>query len=123
MLSCLFALAQYSLSFVFFFFLMIRRPPRSTLFPYTTLFRSHEPALRVDRRGGLRDVGRRARRSAHRRDAPRRHRRQRSEEHTSELQSQSNLVCRLLLEKKKTNKKPKSQCHETSTPITQQPVT
>src|SRR2546430_7468344 len=66
---------------------MIRRPPRSTLFPYTTLFRSlrrdcgHRAALhcRADRRAAVR-----------------------SEEHTSELQSQSNLVCRLLLEKKKT---------------------
>src|SRR2546430_11946512 len=95
---------------VFFFFLMIRRPPRSTLFPYTTLFRSENgPSLRLElvgsefekarslnvgsppacpRRGSLRGVhvppdgcGR-------------------SEEHTSELQSQSNLVCRLLLEKK-----------------------
>src|SRR2546430_13254032 len=75
---------------VYFFFLMIRRPPRSTLFPYTTLFRSR--------------VGR------HSRHAPRRVRRvsrrlgTRSEEHTSELQSQSNLVCRLLLEKKKKKK-------------------
>src|SRR5215475_15309081 len=67
----------------FFFFLMIRRPPRSTLFPYTTLFRSivyprqcwhRRPAMRID---------------------------DRSEEHTSELQSRENLVCRLLLEKKK----------------------
>src|SRR2546430_9971405 len=89
----------------FFFFLMIRRPPRSTLFPYTTLFRSLPeqlgeipstftgyvlvddiwtvgPALRPDR-----DI--------------RNRRQERSEEHTSELQSQSNLVCRLLLEKKK----------------------
>src|SRR2546425_12478550 len=83
-------------SFTFFFFLMIRRPPRSTLFPYTTLFRSrrrattavegglppdafHVAALRA---GGI--VGR-------------------SEEHTSELQSLAYLVCRLLLEKKKTN--------------------
>src|SRR6266511_1977188 len=69
-----------------FFFLMIRRPPRSTLFPYTTLFRS--PAGGVARpcrhRGGV-DGGRG----------------QRSEEHTSELQSRENLVCRLLLEKKK----------------------
>src|SRR6266571_4575490 len=69
-----------------FFFLMIRRPPRSTLFPYTTLFRSS--------RG-------RPRRSASRRppSLPRRSTR-RSEEHTSELQSHVNLVCRLLLEKK-----------------------
>src|SRR2546430_13067731 len=76
---------------------MIRRPPRSTLFPYTTLFRSHLPL-----HGGspprplspLPDTG----------EPPRPHPgrpRGRSEEHTSELQSQSNLVCRLLLEKKK----------------------
>src|SRR6266446_8339990 len=70
--------------FFFFFFLMIRRPPRSTLFPYTTLFRSHHrsdraaPAHCVHPLGGVR-----------------------SEEHTSELQSPCNLVCRLLLEKKK----------------------
>src|SRR2546430_9524133 len=65
---------------------MIRRPPRSTLFPYTTLFRSPVvfcPACRRGRQPGYRVGGRR------------------SEEHTSELQSQSNLVCRLLLEKKK----------------------
>src|ERR1035438_6947796 len=64
---------------------MIRRPPRSTLFPYTTLFRSHRgAAARHPRRGrrGVRD-------------------RSRSEEHTSELQSLRHLVCRLLLEKKK----------------------
>src|SRR2546430_10204872 len=75
-----------------FFFLMIRRPPRSTLFPYTTLFRSvakNAAGKRLDAvkrkwtaRPWLRWVNR-------------------SEEHTSELQSQSNLVCRLLLEKKK----------------------
>src|SRR5688572_32369565 len=95
------------------FFLMLRRPPTSTLFPYTTLFRSHG--------------GRRRRRTRHHRPrrryqalppAPRPHRKgdsrplagrrtggcRRSEEHTSELQSQSNLVCRLLLEKKKKKK-------------------
>src|SRR5258708_36519502 len=77
-----------------FFFLMIRRPPRSTLFPYTTLFRSKTLA-RVTPQGesghsGHPDrVGRRV-------DAN-----QRSEEHTSELQSPDHLVCRLLLEKKK----------------------
>src|SRR2546427_7604625 len=67
---------------------MIRRPPRSTLFPYTTLFRSisHQPWV----------VLRRELRSHHFRSHQ-----HRSEEHTSELQSQSNLVCRLLLEKKK----------------------
>src|SRR2546430_5425363 len=68
---------------------MIRRPPRSTLFPYTTLFRS--------RRGAKRTWMLRSRP----RKAPLRDGRRRSEEHTSELQSQSNLVCRLLLEKKK----------------------
>src|SRR2546430_17739494 len=75
---------------LFFFFLMIRRPPRSTLFPYTTLFRSPW----CWRAAGLAcmNLGRYA-------DALLRLRR--SEEHTSELQSQSNLVCRLLLEKKK----------------------
>src|SRR2546427_7538178 len=89
---------------------MIRRPPRSTLFPYTTLSRSLRGRVRVGLHAGRRDefldfVG------AHepadlavelRDDVARRsRRRQRSEEHTSELQSQSNLVCRLLLEKKK----------------------
>src|SRR2546430_7495344 len=97
-----------------FFFLMIRRPPRSTLFPYTTLFRSaliycssgnrvgvalipyfmleqgmeEEDAVTAAMRVGMRSAELMA---------------QRSEEHTSELQSQSNLVCRLLLEKKKKN--------------------
>src|SRR2546430_4474842 len=96
---------------MFFFFLMIRRPPRSTLFPYTTLFRSHEATVGaglpiIDTYYKLVESGDRV------------HRiegcpsgtlgylfgelgRGRSEEHTSELQSQSNLVCRLLLEKKK----------------------
>src|SRR2546427_799016 len=81
---------------IFVFFLMIRRPPRSTLFPYTTLFRS--------RRGGMMTV------DCIRTSAPCSAKYWmtgawpsiwRSEEHTSELQSQSNLVCRLLLEKKK----------------------
>src|SRR5688572_32021787 len=81
---------------MFFFFLMIRRPPRSTLFPYTTLFRS--AADRADRAGGDQDVEDRAEAEAS--DQADRHV-ARSEEHTSELQSQSNLVCRLLLEKKK----------------------
>src|SRR6266496_4776310 len=75
---------------------MIRRPPRSTLFPYTTLFRSRLRGLLRHRR--LRD--RLARLAA----VPRRSERQgdpRSEEHTSELQSRRDLVCRLLLEKKK----------------------
>src|SRR2546430_3964803 len=76
---------------------MIRRPPRSTLFPYTTLFRSTYGLALQDRypAAGGRPLGRlvRGRASGRRRD-------RRSEEHTSELQSQSNLVCRLLLEKK-----------------------
>src|SRR5215218_10956065 len=76
-------------SLIFFFFLMIRRPPRSTLFPYTTLFRSSRPARAPGprpRSGSLWP-------------------RDRSEEHTSELQSHSDLVCRLLLEKKKKKKR------------------
>src|SRR3712207_6849331 len=77
-----------------FFFLMIRRPPRSTLFPYTTLFRSL-----VDVRERAGSAAPRARHAARRR---RLHPGvQRSEEHTSELQSRQYLVCRLLLEKKK----------------------
>src|SRR5437879_8055532 len=74
---------------LFFFFLLIRRPPRSTLFPYTTLFRSIA-GQRLDHerdREGAED--------------PRRKVQHRSEEHTSELQSPMYLVCRLLLEKKK----------------------
>src|SRR6266566_7841789 len=84
--------------YCFFFFLMIRRPPRSTLFPYTTLFRSspirHAQRMHWSNRflpsppsTGARGAGR-------------------SEEHTSELQSPCNLVCRLLLEKKKKKKNP-----------------
>src|SRR5688572_33064434 len=80
--------------FFFFFFLMIRRPPRSTLFPYTTLFRS---AVAADHVAGAAAYGRSPG------AADRISFRIRSEEHTSELQSQSNLVCRLLLEKKKKN--------------------
>src|SRR5438270_8515678 len=81
---------------------MIRRPPRSTLFPYTTLFRSQDGRRRPQRRrhchldqrcGRRRQLGRQSDRAVGR-----------SEEHTSELQSQSNLVCRLLLEKKKKKK-------------------
>src|SRR5256886_8864245 len=72
-----------------FFFLMIRRPPRSTLFPYTTLFRSRHRAL------DLAAPALSTRAPSRRGDYV-----SRSEEHTSELQSQSNLVCRLLLEKK-----------------------
>src|SRR5256885_8392307 len=101
---------------------MIRRPPRSTLFPYTTLFRSRRTlrgrALAEDRLERIQQVGlldrfgqvrgdfeRPASRRVHRAGGRRQHddgrRSQRSEEHTSELQSPCNLVCRLLLEKKK----------------------
>src|SRR2546430_12627525 len=85
---------------ILFFFLMIRRPPRSTLFPYTTLFRSHPPrSLRQG--GGVRARRRRLGEGDEARGARHGGRvSERSEEHTSELQSQSNLVCRLLLEKK-----------------------
>src|SRR5689334_24710708 len=83
-----------------FFFLMIRRPPRSTLFPYTTLFRSSCPAVGAIEAG--RGKGREARQEDDEEGQGRRRRRSgRSEEHTSELQSQFHLVCRLLLEKKK----------------------
>src|SRR2546422_6108600 len=83
---------------------MIRRPPRSTLFPYTTLFRSRQPPDAVPRAGARARPGRRAlddlqQRAEGKRDAARF--RPRSEEHTSELQSRLHLVCRLLLEKKK----------------------
>src|SRR5215216_7503728 len=78
------ALVSFFLAFLFFFFLMIRRPPRSTLFPYTTLFRS------PDRTGWSGEAFVMPHRTVGR-----------SEEHTSELQSPDHLVCRLLLEKKK----------------------
>src|SRR5256885_11949527 len=77
---------------------MIRRPPRSTLFPYTTLFRSRVQPNPLRRRRDRRTPRLRARGRARR---ARRIRSRRSEEHTSELQSPCNLVCRLLLEKKK----------------------
>src|SRR2546430_3716500 len=79
---------------------MIRRPPRSTLFPYTTLFRSSlKPPMEVNR------LAPRPSRTANCSNPPTGSSPSRSEEHTSELQSQSNLVCRLLLEKKKYNLK------------------
>src|SRR2546430_12393941 len=78
---------------------MIRRPPRSTLFPYTTLFRSGFPEL-VLSQGVERLNGLRASVQVRHEVLVPRLRSRRSEEHTSELQSQSNLVCRLLLEKK-----------------------
>src|SRR5256885_17200867 len=90
---------------IFFFFLMIRRPPRSTLFPYTTLFRSllrellgQEELRDLIYPGALDEVEAQLRGDPRTVD-------QRSEEHTSELQSPCNLVCRLLLEKKKTDSK------------------
>src|SRR5260370_22273852 len=100
------------LQFALFFFLMIRRPPRSPLFPYTTLFRSRlapgerdrqqpQPgARRLPLAHGARGhaLGEGEQRAGVRRPEPRG---RRSEEHTSELQSHLNLVCRLLLEKKK----------------------
>src|SRR5262249_61908435 len=100
----LLALHSLSLSLSSFFFLMIRRPPRSTLFPYTTLFRSQIIATIVSRSDfplmsatpySVTMTSRSARGS-------------RSEEHTSELQSLTNLVCRLLLEKKKITTQPLS---------------
>src|SRR2546430_5624483 len=118
-----------------FFFLMIRRPPRSTLFPYTTLFRSaHQVAGRVlgpvdEARDSAAQVT-----EAHVHGDPDAaldrasdvvpvprhalwHVRVRSEEHTSELQSQSNLVCRLLLEKKKQAHIQRGTVHPTSPPL------
>src|SRR3712207_7261032 len=91
---------------VLFFFLMIRRPPRSTLFPYTTLFRSILRCIPVAPMGPCPDTASTVRgvisSSRLRRGRPKRVRGGgRSEEHTSELQSRQYLVCRLLLEKKK----------------------
>src|SRR5687767_15443780 len=97
---------------------MIRRPPRSTLFPYTTLFRSDEDQERgAEQHGERQDLAVGAAR-----EQPDRVRNDdadesdRSEEHTSELQSLAYLVCRLLLEKKKTNKTPKAPHPATKTP-------
>src|SRR5437667_10646745 len=88
---CLYALRLFLYMFIlFFFFLMIRRPPRSTLFPYTTLFRSKARAAATPRFRTGRPTP-----TTWSPSAPR------SEEHTSELQSHHDLVCRLLLEKKK----------------------
>src|SRR5260221_14407485 len=90
--------SRYGYSFLFFFFfLMIRRPPRSTLFPYTTLFRSAGKTTTIKMMCGLvTPTGGRVHLNGY--DIARE---RRSEEHTSELQSHSDLVCRLLLEKKK----------------------
>src|SRR5258708_12284755 len=92
---------------------MIRRPPRSTLFPYTTLFRSAAITAQRPRRrppAGTDSAGSAGRTSGW---AP-----PRSEEHTSELQSPDHLVCRLLLEKKKNNS-----YHTANTPLHQRPLT
>src|SRR2546428_9081826 len=91
-----FSSCSLSRRFLFFFFLMIRRPPRSPLFPYTTLFRSGSavPRPNAHRRG-------RRQPSVDCRPSDNSARDVRSEEYTSELQSRSDLVCRLLLEKKK----------------------
>src|SRR3989442_8418724 len=94
----------YSCTRRFFFFLMIRRPPRSTLFPYTTLFRSREASASVSSAFRSLFISRRV--SFEPDSAPKKimaqpARDERSEEHTSELQSRPHLVCRLLLEKKK----------------------
>src|SRR3712207_8561777 len=101
------------MTFAVFFFLMIRRPPRSTLFPYTTLFRSRAGARPLPRRGDHPDLlahptgrtgpatGGAPRLPGHRHHDLPAVRTDRSEEHTSELQSRQYLVCRLLLEKKK----------------------
>src|SRR2546427_5243048 len=95
---------------------MIRRPPRSTLFPYTTLFRSEDDDVPGRVQSDDIDV---ARPVAERREcrawSARRRFPGRSEEHTSELQSQSNLVCRLLLEKKKKRQHNDAQCSHTET--------
>src|SRR5690554_7160039 len=108
MLATLPLLSSIYSTLCYFFFFMIRRPPRSTLFPYTTLFRSGEHLvagslldrhrLAGDRR--LVDLAPAGDDTPVERDQP-----GRSEEHTSELQSRPHLVCRLLLEKKKKNKK------------------
>src|SRR5438093_7075373 len=87
-------------SYCLFFFLMLRRPPRSTLFPYTTLFRSKGTVPPVH---PIPEARARARHAGHPPSSVPPAARERSEEHTSELQSLTNLVCRLLLEKKKQN--------------------
>src|SRR5215216_7720829 len=93
-------LHRFSHSLIFFFFLMIRRPPRSTLFPYTTLFRARLPRDARHPVTGSRARGRRE---------------TRSEEHTSELQSPDHLVCRLLLEKKKQTQTEAATARQTAT--------
>src|SRR5689334_23947598 len=100
---------------------MIRRPPRSTLFPYTTLFRSwarwrpSSQRRRCRPRRGEREARARPRGGPHGRCAHGGDRLRRSEEHTSELQSQFHLVCRLLLEKKKKKKQAMRRTHKKKT--------
>src|SRR5499433_4258374 len=100
----MYVVCGFCFGFFLFFFLMIRRPPRSTLFPYTTLFRSWCPPVQ---RAATTPAA----------SSPRTGR---SEEHTSELQSLTNLVCRLLLEKKKKKKHrknpPKKKKNKTNKP-------
>src|SRR5690348_18084184 len=105
--------------FLSFFFLMIRRPPRSTLFPYTTLFRSVAssslPMRRCSRRATAPSWQMQLRAEPGPPPPGQFHacaRKVRSEEHTSELQSPVHLVCRLLLEKKKKNTTTKQACHQ-----------
>src|SRR3989449_2361802 len=88
----------------FFFFLMIRRPPRSTLFPYTTLFRSTGWVRLKLYKGGVTVTGRESPHALYQPSYATFGKDNRSEEHTSELQSRLHLVCRLLLEKKKKKK-------------------
>src|SRR5438067_5739485 len=104
--------SSFLLSFLFFF-LMIRRPPRSTLFPYTTLFRSH-PIFKIHSLVYVHVL----RRLVSLPQSEGRFTRIRSEEHTSELQSRFDLVCRLLLEKKK---KKKIKKHNVNTSFINQP--
>src|SRR5436309_9949885 len=94
------------LHFFYFFFLMIRRPPRSTLFPYTTLFRSGRllGELDLEMQNQVVVLGASIAEALFARGL-------RSEEHTSELQSRENLVCRLLLEKKKSRRSPARPFH------------
>src|SRR2546426_5058103 len=120
---CWFSYACLHCVLAFFFFLMIRRPPRSTLFPYTTLFRSTPSVRRACARPSRCSPSRASPRASCPQVPPSRNESRepaqtRSEEHTSELQSPCNLVCRLLLEKKK---KPEDTPHTRT--HTQQPYT
>src|SRR5437899_4008477 len=102
----------------FFFFLMLRRPPRSTLFPYTTLFRSDIAAMAgVARENVSRTLTELKRRGVISQSSSYYFINDRSEEHTSELQSLRHLVCRLLLEKKKKKHKNHRNINKIITPI------